>query len=357
MVPDATPTRHVSPASSPIGDRTSEELEAAARAILAPEFYDYYAGGAGEERTSAANLAAWRNRSMLPHVLRNVTTVDIGCSALGVPLQSPIVAAPTACHRMAHPEGEVATARGLGPQRLLIVSTRSSRRFEDIGAVGTPWWFQIYKMQSQLVTEHMISRAVDSGARALVLTGDTPVVGRKRRNRGAVHWPDDSFMVNAPVGASESDLEQSAATTFEDIDWLRQFSGLPVFVKGVLRADDATRCIDAGAAGVIVSNHGGRQLDRAVATADALYDVAAAVNGAVPVLVDGGIRSGLDAAIALCIGATAVMLGRPLLWGLTVNGAEGVSDVFNRIEDDLTHTMKLLGVTSLSDLNFGLLAR
>ncbi len=333
-----------------------EKLEAQAKAILQPEVYDYYAGGAGEELTMAANIQAWRSRSLRPRVLRDVATIDMNCALLDLTLRSPIMAAPTACHRMAHPDGELATARGLGPDRLMIVSTRASTRFEDIGAIGTPWWFQVYKMRSQLVTEHMVARAVTNGASALVLTGDTPVVGRKRRDRGTAMWPAGTFMINAPIDASEIDLEQSSSTTFADIGWLHRMTGLPIFVKGVLRGDDATRCIDAGAAGLIVSNHGGRQLDRAVASADALRGIVQAVNGAVPILVDGGIRNGLDVAIAIAMGASGVLIGRPLLWGLTVDGSAGVSDVFNRLDADLTLNMQLLGAASLSELTADLLA-
>jgi 4-hydroxymandelate oxidase len=329
-----------------------EALEAAARARLPEAVFDYYAGGSGEESTLADNLAAWSRLRLRPRVLRDVSSVRTGVELLGTPLAAPVLVAPTAFHSLAHPEAELATARGTREAgSLLVLSSRASRRVEDVAARAGPWWLQVYVFRDRGLTRALVQRAVASGARALVLTGDTPVVGRKRRDRGdsALGLPEEDFLANLEGLTRRELAEQAPDVTFADIAWLRELSGgLPVLVKGVLRADDARECLHHGAAGLIVSNHGGRQLDGAVSTAEALPEVVAAAEGRVPVLVDGGVRSGRDVLRALALGARAVLLGRPILWGLATGGAEGVRGVLDGLRDDLAHALALAGVPDVS---------
>ncbi|GAC1445780.1 MAG: alpha-hydroxy acid oxidase [Mycobacteriales bacterium] len=338
-----------------------------AAAALPAAVSEYFACGAGDETATNEAEAAWRDFRVRPRVLAGSGPVDVTTDLLGCRLQSPIGVAPTAFHTLAHPDGERATAAGAaGVGALTVVSTRASQLLEDIaaqtaahsaGPSAAPWWFQVYPLGHRDVTQRLVERAVAAGAGALVLTGDTPVVGRKRQLAGT-RLPGVDLLVNlrpdmAP-GADLADLERAAeqdpAAGLEQIDWLRRISGLSVLVKGVLRGDDAVRCLDAGAAGVVVSNHGGRQSPRAVAAAHALPEVVAAVAGRGPVLVDGGIRSGSDALVALALGAAAVLVGRPVLWGLAAAGANGVRGILTALTEDLVHQMALLGAPTVRAL-------
>jgi 4-hydroxymandelate oxidase len=318
------------------------EQRAAARAALPDDVFRYIDGGAGIEVARDEAAAAWEAIRFRPRALRDVRTIETAVELLGVQLAAPILVAPTASHGLVHEDGELATARGAAAAgSALVVSTRASRPIAEIGAVaGERWWFQVYVMRDRSATHDLVRNAVDAGARALVLTGDTPMLGRRPR-AGRLE----------PLAAH---LDQDPGATAADIAWLADVSGLPVLVKGVLRGDDATHFVEAGAAGVIVSNHGGRQLDRAVATARALPDVASAVAGAVPVLVDGGIDDGGDILAALSLGASAVLTGRPALWALTAAGAAGVHAMLDALADDLRHVMALAGAARLDDLDASL---
>jgi len=332
------------------------ELERRARRLLAPEVYDYYAGGSGSERTLRAAERAWQQHWLMPRVLRDVAEVDTCVRLPGVPetvARTPVAVAPTGFHGLASQEGELATARGAAAAgALMVVSSRSSRRLEDIGKVtadgGGAWWFQVYVMRDRDLTARMVGRAVAAGARALVLTADTPVVGRKRRDRGEDLITEAEFTVNTGPLADPGQAGQAADLTFADIGWLAGLCGLPVLVKGVLRADDARACAAAGAAGVIVSNHGGRQLDRAAPAALALPAVAAELGPGVPVFADGGLRTGEDVLAALGLGARAVFLGRPVLWALACGGADGVRDLLSGLTSDLAHVMTLAGAPTVA---------
>jgi 4-hydroxymandelate oxidase len=319
-----------------------DHRRAAAR-LLPPEVFAYYAGGSGEERSLREAHAAWGRARLLPRVLRDVSRVDTGVTVLGQRCATPVLVAPTASHGLAHPDGEVATAAGTAAAgSLLVLSTRADRPVAEVAAVAGPWWYQVYLLRDRALTAENVRRAAAAGASAVVLTGDTPYVGRKRRT-GEV-----------PRGAGE--LGDPAAT-LADIGWLAAAAGLPVLVKGVLRADEAAACVAAGAAGVIVSNHGGRQLDRALATAEALPPVARALRGSgAEVYVDGGIRSGLDVLVALASGARAVLLGRPVLWALAAGGAAGVTAALDAVTDDLAHVLALAGARRLSEVTDDLLA-
>ncbi|MFY0572813.1 alpha-hydroxy acid oxidase [Archangium lansingense] len=336
-----------------------EALEALARERLPSAVFDYIAGGSGDEATLADNTAAWARLRLRPRVLRDVSSVDTSTELLGAPLSSPILVAPTAFHSLVHPDAELATARGTREAgSLLVLSSRSSRRLEDVASAAGPWWFQVYVFRDRGLTRALVQRAAAAGARALVLTGDTPYVGRKRRNRGdsALPLSDEDFLANLEGLTHRALAEQAPDVTFQDIARLREDSGLPVLVKGVLRADDARECLLHGAAGLIVSNHGGRQLDGALATADALPEVVEATQGRVPVLVDGGVRSGRDVLRALALGARAVLLGRPVLWGLATGGADGVRQVLDALREDTAHVLALAGLPCLSAVGADALA-
>ncbi len=332
------------------------ELERRARRLLTPEVYDYYAGGSGSERTLRASVAAWQQHWLLPRVLRDVSTIDTSVRLPGLPetvARTPVAVAPTGFQGLASPDGELATARGAAAAgALMIVSSRCSRRLEDIGKVTADgegaWWFQVYVMRDRDLTVRLVARAVAAGARALVLTADTPVIGHKRRDRGEDLITEAEFTVNTGPLADLSLAEQAADLTFADIGWLARLGGVPVLVKGVLRADDARACVAAGAAGVIVSNHGGRQLDGAVPTALALPAVAAEVGSSTAVFADGGLRTGEDVLAALGLGARAVFLGRPVLWALACGGADGVRDLLTGLTSDLAHAMALAGAAALA---------
>jgi len=333
------------------------DLHRRARSRLTRNVYDYYAGGSGRERTLRANEKAWRRVWLAPRVLREVSAVSTAARLLGTEFATPLCVAPTGFHGLAHPDGELATAAGAARAgALFVLSTRSSRRIEDVGRAvadaGGTWWFQVYVMRDRALTAGLVRRAAAAGAAALVLTADTPVVGRKRRNWDGEMVSDEDFLVNlGPLDDLEAS-DQAADVTMSDIGWLSETGGgLPVVVKGVLRADDALACQAHGAAAVIVSNHGGRQLDGALPAALALPEVADALPRPATgpggeVYADGGIRTGEDALAALALGARAVFLGRPVLWALACGGADGVQSLLTGLTDDLAHAMALAGARS-----------
>jgi len=350
----------------PVGDESLVELLArharVAAETLPPDAYDYIATGSGEEIGLREAIEAWRSYRLRPHVLRDVSVVSTATEVLGHRLSAPILVAATAYHGLAHRDGELETARGVNAARALIVlSTRVTHRIEDIALqLEGPWWLQVYVMRNRELTRQLVLRAVAAGATALVLTGDTPYLGRKPR-QGEPPVSDEQYLVNltehvAPGEDALRAASMDASITLDTIAWLREMSGLPVLVKGVLRADDAAACVEAGAAGVIVSNHGARQLDRTVPTAAALEQVVGSVGARVPVLVDGGVRSGVDVLVAIALGARAVLVGRPVLWALAADGARGVADALNALRDDLAHAMGLAGVTSIAAIGRDLIA-
>jgi 4-hydroxymandelate oxidase len=322
-----------------------------ARHALASDVFDFYACGAGDETTLAASETAWRGVRLRPRVLRDVSRIDSRVRVLGRELPAPVGVAPVGYQRLAHPEGEVAMA--LGARRagaLLTVSFRSSRRIEEVAAEAGPWWFQAYVLRDRGLTRELVRRAAAAGATAIVLTGDTPYLGRRRRDRDAGLIPDEMFGVNLGPGFDRALAQQAADVTYADVAALRDVSGLPVVVKGVLRGDDARECVAAGAAGVWVSNHGGRQLDGAVATAEALPEVADAVGDAAEVYADGGVRTGVDVLRALALGARMVFVGRPALWCLAVGGADAVTAGLTELADALKRAMGLAGTATTAEI-------
>ena len=307
--------------------------QAVAARRLPAAVWQYFAAGAGEEVTAGEAERSWKGVRLRPRVLRDVSHVDPGVELLGTRLSTPVLAGPTAAHALAHPEGEPATARGVrAAGSLLVLSTWASLPLEQVPC--GPWWFQAYVMRDRGRTLDLVQRAAAAGASAVVLTGDVPYLGAR---------PGLSRLDLLGQGDADPGAEQDPSAGLETIEELSAASGLPVLVKGVLRGDDATACLDAGAAGVVVSNHGGRQLDRAVSSAAALPEVAQAVAGRGLVLVDGGIRSGLDVLCALALGARAVLLGRPILWALSADGAGGVEKCLTAMTSDLTAVMALAG--------------
>jgi len=302
--------------------------------------YDFFAGGAGDEISLIESYEAWSRPGPAARVLAAPREADTSIELLGLRLAHPIGIAPIAHQGLLHPEAEAAMARGAAAAGALnIVSTRASLSLEEVAAAApeAPRWFQVYVLRDRELTEELARRAAASGYRALVLTGDTPVLGRRERDaRNAFRIPEEHAHGNLRGGLRHApESAQDPAASLGDIGWLHELTGLPVLVKGVLRADDARRCIAAGAAGLIVSNHGGRQLDGAVSSAEALPEVVAAAAAEVPVLVDGGIGSGADAGRALARGADAVLIGRLAAWALAAGGADAVTDLLGRMCEEL----------------------
>lgn len=344
-----------------------EKHERDAVAVLPAAAHEFFASGSGDEVALDEATAAWARHRLRPRVLRDVGEVDLTTTVLGTALTHPIGVAPVGYLGLAHPDAETAVAGAAREQgALYVASTRASTALEDIAAVAGPWWFQVYVMRNRDLTARLVERAVAAGARALVLTGDTPFVGIKRRvGSQRIAIPDETFLVNlarhltGDPAAGRAGAEQDPTATLDDVGRLAAMSGLPVLVKGVLRGDDALACLDAGASGVVVSNHGGRQLDRSVATALALTEVVDAVRGRASadgapspaVLVDGGVRSGVDALVGLALGADAVLVGRPVVWGLATGGQAGVHEALAALRDDLAHAMALAGAPRLADLD------
>ncbi|WP_299955610.1 alpha-hydroxy acid oxidase [uncultured Modestobacter sp.] len=331
-----------------------DALEARAREVLPGDVFDYYAGGAGTETTLAEAPAAWRAWRLRPHVLRGVTAVRLGTTLLGTEVATPIGVAPWAHQALAHPDGELGTARGAAAAgALMTVSTSANTALADVAAAtpAGPRWFQLYRLHSPAHTDDLARRAGQAGYRALVLTVDLPVLGRRHRDlRHDFALPAGLPLANHPPAAGGPPLPaaETPTWTFADIGRYAELSGLPVVVKGVLRGDDAARCVAAGAAAVWVSTHGGRQADPAIASAEALPEVVAAVGDEVEVYADGGIRTGSDALTALALGARAVFLGRPTAWGLATGGADGVARVISGLTEELAHTMALCGLDDVA---------
>ena len=333
---------------------TIADFEPLARSRMEPAAWDYYAGGAGDELTLADNREAWNRRRLRPHVLVDVSVVDLATSAFGATLEHPVIVAPMAAHDLAHFDGEVATARGAAAAgALLTLSTISSRPMEEVAAAaaGAPRWFQLYEPTDREAARALVGRAADAGYSALVLTVDLPLPGNRERDRRndfavelGVHLPPDQ-----PVDP-RTGVVVLPTMDWEELDWLRSICPIPLIAKGILRADDARRAVDAGCDGIWVSNHGGRQLDTSIATADALPEVVGAIGGRALVVVDGGVRRGIDVLKALALGADLVAVGRPVLWGLAVDGAGGVKLVLEILRDELSLAMALAGCRTLDEI-------
>lgn len=343
------------------------DFERAAEGRLDALTWGYYSSGARDEHTLRANQAAFAQVALHYKVLVDVQTRDTRTTVLGTPVSMPILVAPTAFHRLAHPEGELATARAAGAAgTLMVLSTLSNTDMEAVvAASGGPVWFQLYVYRDREATRALVQRAEAAGCQALVLTVDAPVLGTRERDvRNGFHLPPDLSVRNLsaaghyqiPETQGQSGLAAYVAQKLDpslswaDLDWLASLTRLPLLVKGIVRPDDAVRALDHGARGIVVSNHGGRQLDTAPATLNVLPSIARAVAGRAEILLDGGVRRGTDVIKALALGARAVLLGRPILWGLAVDGEAGVRRVLDLIHRELDEALALCGCPRLADL-------
>ncbi|CAM3464308.1 alpha-hydroxy acid oxidase [Kibdelosporangium persicum] len=330
------------------------EFEALARDRLPRYAYDFIAGGADDEVTVRANEQAFARLRLLPRVLRGQPGRDLGTTLFGAGITMPVLLSPTAFHRLADPAGEQATARAAAKAgTVLIASMASTVPIGDIATAGGAdlvLWFQLYIQPDQAVTDALVKRAEDAGCRALVVTVDSPVLGwRQRDHHNEFHdLPAGLYCENMRGLAGDSGVRSIAMVpelSWEHIDRLRQTTELPIVLKGLMHPADAVTAVEHGVSGLLVSNHGGRQLDTAVAAIDAVADVAAAVD--IPVLMDGGVRRGTDVVKALALGAHAVGIGRPVLWGLAARGEEGVLDVLELLRGELDRALALTGCASV----------
>jgi isopentenyl diphosphate isomerase/L-lactate dehydrogenase-like FMN-dependent dehydrogenase len=324
---------------------------------------DYFAGGAGDEVTLQENAAAWGRWRLRPRVLKDVREVSTRGELLGKPVELPVLVAPVAYQRIAHPEGERGMAAGAAAAgTVMCLSTLSTTRPAEVAAAAPDGrrWFQLYAFKDAGVTRALMEEAIEAGFEAVVVTADAPPGGnreRDRRNRFTLPKELGTPSLSAAVGGEKAlTIEETFALmnhslTWDDVERLAAECSVPVLVKGVLAAEDAELALEHGAAGVVVSNHGGRQLDRSLATADALPEIVDALGGRGTLLVDSGIRRGVDVATALALGADAVLVGRPVLWGLAAAGRDGVARVLELLGEELELTLGLLGCTAPSQLS------
>ena len=350
------------------------ELEMKARELLPQTAYDHHASGANDEITLRENHLAYERINLLPRMLVDVSERHMATTALGQPVSMPILIAPTAFQGLAHPKGELATVKAAGAAKtLMTLSTLSTFSIEEVMSVATsPVWFQLYMFKDRAISASFVKRAEIAGCKAIVFTVDAPLLGRRERDvRNQFKMPDALAVKNllpgklqklpdatsgsrhAPAIASLFDT----ALTWKDIEWLTGTTTLPVLVKGILRADDALLAVKHGASGVIVSNHGARQLDTTPATISVLPEIVDAVGSKVEVYVDGGIRRGTDVLKAIACGARAVLIGRPVLWGLASGAEAGVRYVLEMLRQEFDLAMALSGCPTLSSITRDLIRR
>ena len=346
------------------------DFEAIARGRMEQAHYDYYAGGAEDEVTLAANRDAFAEVFLRPRVLVDVSHTETKTTVLGTPVSIPVLVAPTAFHRLAHAEGELATARGAGTAgTLMVVSTIATFPLEEIAAAATgPLWFQLYVYKDRSLARNLIRRAEKAGYRALCLTVDTPHLGcRERDLRNEFTLPEGMGLRNfEDIGVDAASLGDSfhsyvhrqldCSLTWEAVEWLRSETRLPLLLKGIIRPEDARMAVERGVDGIVVSNHGGRQLDGTEPTLRALPRVAEAVAGRAEVYMDGGVRRGTDVIKAVALGARAVLVGRPCLWGLAAAGDQGVARVLEMLRQELALGMALCGCPDVSAIDRSLIA-
>jgi 4-hydroxymandelate oxidase len=330
---------------------TVDDYEPVARERLPPDVYDYCAGGAGDERTLRENVLAFERWIVRPRFLRAAGRPDTSTDVLGTPISFPVLVAPWAYQRMTHDDGELATVRaGEAVGTIVVVSSTAVEYLEDVAAAsaGHKWW-QLYVAADRGFTEEMLARVRTSGFRAICWTVDFPVNGLRHRDTR------NGFVM--PIGLEGSDYAYDPSITWDDLSWIRERTpGMPILVKGILTSEDAELAVQAGADGIVVSNHGGRQLDRSPASLDALPEVVDAVAGRIPVLMDGGVRRGVDVLTALALGARAVLVGRPCAWGLAAAGEAGVRGVLEILRTEFANAMALSGSRSVEEINRNLVA-
>ncbi|MAB84145.1 MAG: alpha-hydroxy-acid oxidizing enzyme [Phycisphaerae bacterium] len=342
------------------------DFEAVAMTSIGRMAFDYYAGGADDEITLFENTAAWGRARLLYRVLADVADRTVGCTVLGHELSMPVMAAPTAFHRMAHDEGELATVRATtGAGTAMILSSLSTVDVEDVlAAASGPVFFQLYLYKDREISRELIERVTAAGCAAIILTVDAPLLGnRERDEQNGFALPDGISIRNLTARgplACDSDGgsglakfvrdHQDPGLRWEHLEWLRSITNLPIVLKGICRRDDAVRAFDAGASGIVVSNHGGRQLDTSPPTFEVLPGICEAVAGRGEVWVDGGIRRGTDVIKALACGATATLIGRPILWGLAADGQAGVERVWRIMAEELDLAMALAGCRNVGEI-------
>lgn len=344
---------------------TVEDYEKAAAKKLDRMAFDYFSAGADGEKTLKRNRKAFKKYELWYRVLVDVSEVTTRTTVLGKELSSPLVVAPTAYQKLAHPEGECATAAAAADAgTAFILSTLATTSLEEVAAssAGTKW-FQLYVHKDRGFTKDLVQKAEAAGYEAIFLTVDAPILGRRVADeRNGFALPEGMTMENLTPGETYTATEGSMLTAFAadrhdatlgwgDIEWLRSITSLPVVIKGLVRPDDAEKAVSSGADGVVVSNHGGRQLDYSPASIDALAAVADAVGDRTTLMVDGGFRWGSEVLIALALGADAVLLGRPVLWGLAVGGREGVAQILELLRAELVTAMTLAGVASIDAID------
>jgi isopentenyl diphosphate isomerase/L-lactate dehydrogenase-like FMN-dependent dehydrogenase len=324
---------------------TVDDYEPIARERLPADVYDYLAGGAGDEWTLLENHRAFERWTLRPRFLRAVGEPDPSCEVLGTRVSAPILVAPWAYQRLVHPDGELATARAAAAAAtIMVVSTTTMDYLEEVAAAAPgPKWWQLYVFDDRNATAAMLDRVVAAGFEAICLTVDFPTNGLRHR--------DTRSGFQMPIGLPDDELTYDPMLSWDDLGWIRERTpGLPLVVKGILTAEDAILAADAGVDAIVVSNHGGRQLDSSPATITVLPEIVDAVGGRMPVLLDGGIRRGTDVLKALALGARAVLIGRPCAWGLAVAGEEGVIDVLRILREELRNAMALSGCRSLEEI-------
>lgn len=363
MAQEASPPTQASPAaaSEPV---CLADFEPLAKAKMPVMGWEYVSGGAADELTMKWNKEAFQRIRLKPRVLVDVSRLDTRITLFGQEHAFPIILAPTAAQKLTHPEGELATARGASAANTaMVLSSFSNTSLEDVAAVTKkPLWFQLYAQTDHGFTRELVQRAEAGGYRALCLTVDTPITGARNREtranvklqslpnmKGLKGFGNESTVQTGSLDIFSSVLD--AALSWKDVEWLRSFAEVPLLVKGVLNPDDADRAVQAGVAGIMVSNHGGRNLDTVPATIDALPQVADKVAGRVPVFVDGGIRRGTDVLKALALGANAVLIGRPYLYGLGAEGEAGVTKVINILQREFAMAMALTGRTTIASID------
>ena len=353
---------------------TVRDYEEAARERLDPVYFDYVSGGARDEVTLRANEAGFARLSLLPRMLRGNEKRSLETRLLRSRASLPVILSPTAFHKLMTADGERATARAAAAaDTILITSMAATVAVEDViaasraaaGGAAPDVWFQLYIQPRRDITEALVERAARAGAAALVVTADSPVLGASDRNdRNGFHdlpagmrCENMSGLGRDVTDAHVRSIEMSAAISWEHVSQLRDMTDLPIVIKGILHPDDALLALDHGADAIMLSNHGGRQLDGVPATIDLLPGMARAVNGRVPLLLDGGIRRGADVVKALALGATAVGVGRPVMWGLAVGGQAGLSHVLEILRAELDHTLALCGADGSAALTPDLVVR
>ena len=349
-----------------------QEIRTIAQDKIEVPFWDYYRSGAGDEITLHRNIQAFNNYEILPKILVDVSQRNLTITLLGQEISMPILIAPTAFQCLAHPDGEIATAKAaINTQTIMILSTMSTKSLEEVAQVQTQSlrWFQLYIHKDRALTKTLIERAEKAGYQALCITVDAPLIGKREADiRNQFKLPKHLKLANLstlklPDIKEESGLfayfkeQMDASVTWQDVEWLKNNTRLPILLKGILRADDAKTACKIGVNGIIVSNHGGRQLDGAIASINALSDIVNAVEGQVDILIDGGVRRGIDVFKCLALGAKAVLIGRPILWGLGMDGEAGVNKVLNILKEELDLAMALSGCPSINNINNSLIRK